>query len=42
VNGSAINRSSFDCSAPLHPGDNFIVAGRATSPFKFRLTQQQV
>jgi CRP-like cAMP-binding protein len=37
VNGIAIGRSSAEPFTTLRSGDNFITAGRATSPFKFRL-----
>jgi hypothetical protein len=37
VNGAAINRTSPAPFACLQYGDNFITAGRAESPFKFRL-----
>ena len=37
VNGTAIGRASPDAFAPLRPGDNAVVAGRAGSPFRFRI-----
>lgn len=37
VNGVAINRMSFEVFVPLRAGDNQVVAGRAGSPFRFRI-----
>jgi CRP/FNR family cyclic AMP-dependent transcriptional regulator len=37
INGTAINRTSLNAFAPLRAGDNTVIAGRAASPFRFRL-----
>jgi CRP-like cAMP-binding protein len=37
VNGSAITRTSQTTFVPLRRGDNAVVAGRAGSPFRFRV-----
>jgi hypothetical protein len=37
VNGIVISRTSGDSFVPLHIGDNDVIAGRANSPFRFRL-----
>jgi CRP-like cAMP-binding protein len=38
VNGARIGREIAESVAPLAPGENRIVAGRASSPFRFLLT----
>lgn len=37
VNGTVISRTSSASFVPLHPGANHVIAGRATSPFRFRV-----
>jgi hypothetical protein len=37
VNGTVISRTSSASFVPLHPGGNHVIAGRATSPFRFRV-----
>jgi len=37
VNGTAITRASANAFVPLRIGDNAVVAGRADSPFRFRI-----
>jgi hypothetical protein len=37
VNGTVISRTSSASFVPLHPGGNRVTAGRAASPFRFRV-----
>jgi hypothetical protein len=37
VNGTVISRTSSASFVPLHPGMNLVIAGRAQSPFRFKV-----
>ncbi len=37
VNGTVVSRTSSASFVPLHPGGNHVIAGRATSMFRFRV-----